>query len=121
MFMIGLLTGIVVKMVTSQPSVWSALETAFLCVFFTGLISIVVIEVLKRQITNKLAKIVFGELCRTTLIGIVFVIIVFTQTRQFTISMVCFSIVFYLGMVVIITWQMLSAQHNHHETSSNRE
>jgi len=121
MVLTGVVAGLIAVLIFPNKFEWSAVVTAFLCVFLIGLISLVSPGLLKRQITNDIVRIMFGTLFRATLTGMAIVIVVITQPKNFAFSMLCFSIVFYMGMVSLNTWLTLPVQHNRQELSSNRD
>jgi len=121
MILIGVVVGLIAVLILPTDFEWSSVVTAFLCVFLIGLISLVFHGLLKPQITNDIVRVMFGTLFRATLTSMAIVIVVITQPKHFAFYMLCFSIVFYMGMVSLNTWLMLPVQHNCQETGSNRD
>jgi len=120
MILIGLVAGLITALISPIDFEWGAFATAFLCVFLVGIISLVSPGLMKRQTTNDIVRIMFGTLFRATLSGMAIVIVVITQPKTFAFYMLCFSVIFYLGMVFLNTWLMLPVQHNRQEPDSNR-
>jgi hypothetical protein len=121
MILIGLVAGLIIVLISPHGFQWNAFTTSFLCVFLSGLISMGSTGLLKRQNTNDVISILFGTLLRSALIGTAIVFVVITQSKNFAFYMLCFSIVFYLGMVSLNTWLVLPAKPNQHITGSNRD
>jgi hypothetical protein len=121
MVLLGLGAGLIVVLVSPRGFEWNAFTTAFVCVFLSGLLSLVSTGLLKRQNTNEVINVLFCTLIRTGLIGIAIIIVVITQSKNFAFYMLCFSIIFYMGMVTLNTWLVLPAKPNHPVTGSNRD
>jgi len=121
MVLIGLVTGLIVTLIAPHGFERNAFTTAFLCVFLSGLISMGSSGLLARQKTHDVVNILLGTLIRTALIGTAIVIVVVTQSKNFAFYMLCFSIIFYMGMVSLNTWLVLPAKPNQHVTGLSRD
>ena len=121
MIVIGLSAWLGVAVISPPDFEWASLGTAFACVFLAGLISLTATGTIKRQINNDVVKVLFGTVVRTGLIGVAIVTVVVTQSKNFAFYMLCFSIIFYLGMVFLNTWLMLPVKRHGQETGSSRD
>ena len=125
MILIGFVAGLIVALITPRGFEWTAFTTAFLCVFLSGLISLGVAGLLKRQNPNDVANVLFGTLIRTALFAATIVIVIITQSKNFAFYMLCFSVVFYTCMVSLNTWLFLPAKNpvksHGPETGSSRD
>ena len=121
MFLVGLAVGLVIAFISPPGLVWSSLGISFVCVFLAGLISLVATGMMRQLVSNDIVRVLTGTVVRTGLIGVFLVVIIVTQQKNFVLYVLCFSMLFYLGMISLNTWLVLPAQPNHHETDSSRD
>jgi hypothetical protein len=121
MVLIGLVAGLGVALISPRGFETNALTIAFVCVFLSGLISFGANGLLKRQNINEVINVLFCTFIRTGLVGVAIVAVAITQSKNFAFYMLCFSIIFYMGMVSLNTWLVLPAKPNQHITGSNRD
>ena len=120
MVLIGLTAGIVIAIISPPDFEWNALGIAFTCVFLVGLISLAVTGIMRGRVANDVVNVLAGILVRTLLIGVLLIIVILTHRKSFAFYVLCFSILFYLGMISLNAWLVMPAQQNHHETDSSR-
>ena len=120
MFLLGLTVGLVVAIIVPRGFEWSSLGISFVCVFLAGLISQTVTGVMRRRGTNDIVSALTGTVFRTGIVAVFIVVIIVTQRKDYAFCVLCFSILFYLGMIALNAWLVMPAKINHRETDSNR-
>ena len=104
MFAIGLLSGLVASAISLQDFNWFAPGLAFASVFLAGFVSLLVTCLLGNRDTDPIVSAMSGTFIRTALIAATIVIVVITQPKNVAFYVLCFSIVYYLGMLPVCTW-----------------
>ncbi len=121
MILIGLLAGLGVTLISPKEFTWGSFGTAFSGVFLVGLLSLVLTGLIRKKISNDVVNVLTGTIFRTTLIGGFIIVVVVTQSKNFAFYMLCFSVVFYFGMVFLNAWLITPGGQKRRETVSDRD
>ena len=110
MLLIAFLSGCVASMVTLRDLTWASPVAAFVSVFLAGLLSLVIVGILQKHNANGVICVMAGIIIRMTLIGAAIIIVVLTQQKNIAFYVLCFSIVYYLGMLPVCLWLTIRPQ-----------
>ena len=110
MLLIAFLSGCVASMVTPRDLTWASPVAAFVSVFLAGLLSLVIVGILQKHNANGVICVMAGIIIRMTLIGAAIIIVVLTQQKNVAFYVLCFSIVYYLGMLPVCLWLTIRPQ-----------
>jgi hypothetical protein len=116
-----MMMGFAVAIISPTDFEWSSLGTAFVCVFLAGLVSLMVTAKTSRKTGNSVTGVLIGTITRATMIGILLIVVVATQRKNFALYVLCFSILFYLAMISLNAWLVTPVKHNRHEAGSSRD
>lgn len=104
MILLGLLSGFVVNVISLPDFDWVSLGAAFVSVFLAGLTSLVIFTVLKRRNVNGAICALAATFARAMIVGTGLAAVVLAQQKNAAFYMLCFLVVFYMGMLPVCTW-----------------
>lgn len=106
LFALGVVVGIAVTQMDLKKFEWASFLTGFGAVLLAGWVSLIVADWARRCFPKSVTEVLLATICRIATLGMVIITVIVTQSKSFVFYTLCFSIVFYLGLLPVNVWLM---------------